>query len=1033
MYTKIAIDVGGTHTDAVLIAVDTSRQLERIIDTIKIQTHGADVTGSVLEVMGTLLDKNQMKAADIDQIQLGTTHFVNALKQRRNLQKVAAIRLALPASDLVPPFAAWPREVEELGQNCLYDEMFGYTAIIHGGNEYNGAVSTKLSRQELGTVAREIMARGIKHVVLSAPFSEKFPEMERLAKRELQQLLSDEVEISLSQEIGRGNILQRENAAILNMSLREVSQQIFTDLQQRLGDAGYNAPLLITRNDGSCMPVGDAIVKPFLAYSSGQINSIRGAGILSKVKNAIVVDVGGTTTDVGILKDGIPHMVNLNSKEEGIDVKLTCAHQTSIALGGGSIIDFLPDGEINVNEQSVGHKLETESFYGGGDNFTVTDLALALGRLNIPDVDMDAFQKRLEHSGITDAQLKAADEIVHQKVARLIDRIRIDNKPLPILLVGGGAHLIDETQLRRHLVMSYQEITVPAQAEVANAVGASTGKIMVIYSIECPAEDEREKDAAREQAKQAAILRGVISSTISMPSEHIEEVTYSQDRKIKFTVVVEGILDLKQSHRVVEAMQGEQKKIPLDKYIQEDGYERAIVEHSSVRASDNSQDDNTAHYLTPEDVQLMAIGTGYLGSGGGGDASIGEVALLSAMRNGVKVPLVDMNELDNDDYVIMVGYGGMPSVLNERLLSSLSGPAAMKTLKQMLEAKLEEQTGVARHVNIAAAVPIEIGGANGLLSALQAAVWGIPIANADTMGRAFPLPHMNTANIYGKIDHHQVALASDQGLVVQVSGDDLKACEPEIFGNIAAHGGAMFVALMPMKVIEAKQHCLLNTFSSAIKIGRMVRDGLQRKAPLEAVLSEALEDTIYDGCEKLFSGTIVNYSPISDGHHNSGSIVIRDLDGDLCEVYFKNECLLATKNGKPIAITPDIIALVNPDTGLAIGSSADYHVGLRVEVIRIGAPEALKTPKALAILRDEGIQALADESVSQASTIADEAAAVADSSSTSRIFSDTNFGGRSTMYRQRSDASAGAESTNVSDNNSDNVSDDNSNAAALGG
>jgi N-methylhydantoinase A/oxoprolinase/acetone carboxylase beta subunit/DUF917 family protein len=1008
MNYKIAIDVGGTHTDAVLILIDQNAEQETIVDALKIPTHGNDVTSSVLAVMEQLLDKNDLKAEDIARIQLGTTHFVNALKQRQHLEKVAAIRLALPASDFVPPFASWPREAENPTQRALYDELFGYTAIIHGGNAFDGKVSARLSRQEIQHIAKDIQARGLKKVMLSAPFSEKFPEIENLAQRELARLLPADVDIQLSQDIGRGNILQRENAAILNLSLRNISSEIFTDLQRRLHAANYRARLLITRNDGSSMTVEEAIEKPFLAYSSGQINSIRGAGMLSEVKDGVVVDIGGTTTDVGLLNNGVPHMVNLNSKEEGIDLMLTCAHQSSIALGGGSVIHFDDGGEVQVSEQSVGHALEREAFFAGGSTFTVTDLAIAQGRLTLEQVDMPAFHERLEQANISQQQLLKADELVHQKVASAIDSILIDSQALPILLVGGGAPLIDSDFLREQLMMDYLDISLPEKAEVANAVGASAGKVMTLHTVECLDSDDSAKESARKAAMEKAIAQGAKPESIVCVSEYAREISYCEGL-VNYTVVVEGDFGY------------QDLEVSFDSYFQQAPYQRSIItgDATSPAATDSEGDDASLHYLTTKEVEQMAIGTGYLGSGGGGDAAIGETALCSAIRSGFKVPLVDLGDLNDNDYVIMVGYGGMPSVINERLLSSLSGPAAMERLQTMITEKLSRETGREQTVNIAAAIPIEVGGANGLLSALQASAWGIPIADADAMGRAFPMIHMNTVDIYGQFEEQMIVLANDQGKTTSITGTSLASCSEKIGAAILENGGAVFTALMPMRVAEAKRYCLLNTVSDAIKIGKTVQEGLQRKAPFQAVLSKALDGTSYHGCENVFSGTIIEYSPKSDGRHNSGRITIRNPQGDRCQIYFKNECLMARVNDKTVALSPDIISLVNPDAGIAIGSTADYHVGLRVNVIKIDVPEQLKTPQALLILRDQlledlidkfGLEEISDDHIQQAASTSDDRRPV-------RAYSQTGFGGNSTLYQPRANADGQAALNTQADQN----------------
>ena len=199
-----------------------------------------------------------------------------------------------------------------------------------------------------------------------------------------------------------------------------------------------------------CM-VEEAITKPLLAYSSGQINSIRGAGMLGDFHDALVVDIGGTTTDVGLLKKKSPHMTNLHKQEEGVEFIIDCAHHNTIALGGGSIIARV-DNQIKLLKYSLQNHVTISDnkglpFYLGGEIFTLTDLALILKRVKIEKIDNEEVKRHALARNFTDKDFENADFLMHKSVAEAIDETRISDAILPVILCGGGASLVDTKKL----------------------------------------------------------------------------------------------------------------------------------------------------------------------------------------------------------------------------------------------------------------------------------------------------------------------------------------------------------------------------------------------------------------------------------------------------------------------------------------------------------------------------------------------------------------------------------------------------------
>jgi N-methylhydantoinase A/oxoprolinase/acetone carboxylase beta subunit/DUF917 family protein len=984
---KLAIDVGGTHTDGVLLVHNQDTETFKVLIDVKIPTSNSSITKSVISVIKNVLGKAKAREIEINyadiNIHLGTTHFVNALKLRNGLEKVAVIRLALPASDLIPPFFSWPQN-----DSSLLHAVYGLSAIVHGGCEADGTIISKISPIELENIAEKIKKLKIKRVVLSAPNSPAHPFMELAAQSILKPLLPNDVTISLSQDFQEGGILQRENAAILNASLLRTATQVFAEITSQLKPIGLTLPLLVTRNDGSFMMVEEAIRKPLLAYSSGPINSVRGAGMLSNIKDAIVVDIGGTTTDVGLLKEGTPHMTNLNKKDDGVDIIIGCAHHQSIPLGGGTIIQHNPNGQGIRLAQGLNKNNDRYPLYQGGDLFTLTDLALIKNRLSIREVDNAQVLQQALILNFTDAHFDAADNFFHQLVALAIDETRISHEELPIILCGGGTSLIDHGKLQTALHFRHTGIIIPHNADVANAIGAAGARIRVSLSVTHSAQGKLTKDAimnvtseATLKATKMAAACGAKMNSVKCISVTQKPYSYSGNRNIKISIIVEGQLEsaVKHQMRLTSTTDAslENSNSFVENYhslITDKPYKVAYLTRDPITLivpRMNSSGENNIHDLSENEIEHLAIGAAYLGSGGGGDVNISLLAARSARRNGHQIRMItDINNLNPEDYILVVGYGGMPEVINEKGCSGSSGELAIKGMKQALEEKLNKT------INIAAAVPLEIGGANGLLSATHVALCGYPILDMDAMGRAFPTAMMSGPNIFGDFSEHLMVMAKEDesGQSFSITEKTLELCTPKLDAHISRNGGAMFFALMPMTVAAAKKCCVPRTISAAIKIGRSITASLKERMPIVEALNLALTDTIYGGCEEIISGTIIHTNPQADNRFNSGEVTIQARNEAQCKIFYQNENLLAVINNKAVALTPDLITMIDPDSGHAFGSSADYHIGLRVLVVKIGCPRFYLNkncsdlhPKAKKILRNADIDRLVAEATAPSS------------------------------------------------------------------
>jgi N-methylhydantoinase A/oxoprolinase/acetone carboxylase beta subunit len=242
---------------------------------------------------------------------------------------------------------------------------------------------------------------------------------------------------------------------------------------------------------------------PVLTFASGPTNSMRGAAFLSGVQDAIVVDIGGTTTDVGSLQKGFPRQATVAVEVGGVRTNFRMPDVFSIGLGGGSLVVDGPDGVV-VGPRSVGYKIATEALIFGGKTLTTSDIVVADGAFDLGD------KARVSH---LDADLvrRARDKIAAM-LDDCVERARISADPLPVIVVGGGSIIVEGP------IAGLQLIT-PDHFAVANAVGAAiaqvSGEVDRVYALADIGRDQALADA-KKRATDAAIAAGAHPDSIEI-------------------------------------------------------------------------------------------------------------------------------------------------------------------------------------------------------------------------------------------------------------------------------------------------------------------------------------------------------------------------------------------------------------------------------------------------------------------------------------------------------------------------------------
>ncbi len=494
----LGIDVGGTNTDAVLMVG------REVLASAKRPTT-AEVGEGLVAVVEALLRDAGVAPQSMGSVMIGTTQFINAFVQRRGLSRVAAVRVSAPKGDGVPPFAAWPRDLlAQTGEA-------GYFA--RGGAFFDGRDYAPLDPKELERIALDIRSKGIRAVAVSSCFAPARPDIEREAARILTEAYP-EADITLSAEVGGLGIVDRENAAIMNGTLRELAARVVAGLSQGLRRVGISSPVFFSQNDGTLISAEFASRFPVFTCSAGPTNSLRGAAFLTGLEDALVMDIGGTTTDLGFLVHGFPRESALPRDIGGV---LTNSHMPdilSIALGGGTLVRESETG-LRLGPDSVGYQLTERALVFGGTELTATDIAVRAGQARIGDPS--------KVSSLSGALVERAVSLMHERIEDAIDRMKTNSKPVPVILVGGG-HILLSRPLRGTL-----EVHRPRFAEVANAVGAAiamvSGRVDRLYDYSEGRESALQR--AKDEASQAARAAGADPESIAivelseLPMTHI--------------------------------------------------------------------------------------------------------------------------------------------------------------------------------------------------------------------------------------------------------------------------------------------------------------------------------------------------------------------------------------------------------------------------------------------------------------------------------------------------------------------------------
>lgn len=512
---RIGIDVGGTNTDAVIL--DESNT---VLAWTK-QATTSDVTTGLGHAVAAVLGELGHRRSRVGRVMLGTTHATNAILQRRALGRVAVIRLGAPATTAIPPLQDWP---DDLREAVMLDAV-----IVGGGHLVDGypiaPLDTDSIRVFLGSVAGRADA-----VAVTGVFSPAFHEQELEVASMVAVELGADVPVSLSHEIGSLGLVERENATVLNAALYGVARGVTEALAAVLHDHGLEVTSYFAQNDGTLMAPDYAARYPVLTIGSGPANSLRGAAFLSGVSDAIVVDVGGTSSDLGVLVNSFPRESSLAVDIGGVRTNFRMPDILGLAIGGGTRVR----GDLSdpvVGPDSVGYALNKEGLVFGGEVPTLTDAAVGEGRVDIEGTDPT---RAARHRQLLASALAKTD----LGIGEAVDQVSLGRTSQPLVAVGGGSFLVPDD------VAGVSAVLRPKFGQVANAVGAAIAMASGRWETIVPAGPGRAD--ALEEAKKIACQRAIQAGAEPSQVEIVElseiPLTYLPEPALRVHVKAAGPL-----------------------------------------------------------------------------------------------------------------------------------------------------------------------------------------------------------------------------------------------------------------------------------------------------------------------------------------------------------------------------------------------------------------------------------------------------------------------------------------------------------
>ncbi len=498
----VGCDVGGTFTDAVALDPDTGRQA-----TAKASTTPEDRSRGVARAVASALQVLDADPAEVESVLHGTTTATNALLER-DLARTALVTHR-GMEDLL--------EIGRQDRPSLYDlEVTRPRPLVEredrhgiaGRLDASGTAIEPLDPDELDALAGRLTHDGVEAVAVCLLHSYLDPRHESRASDRLRQSLPDDVAVTTSHAVSPEiREVERFTTTVLNAALTPRMDAYLDRLAGTLAETGIQAPIRVLDSAGALMGLDEAARLPVRTLLSGPAGGAAGCQLLSAAlacPELLGVDMGGTSTDVTLLLDGQP-TERWEAEVAGHRLQIPAADIHTVGAGGGSIAWIDEAGGLRVGPASAGADPGPACYGRGGDQATVTDAHLLLGRLppttslgGSLQLDPRAGQQAIEHlaDDLGTPPRTAARDILQLALAQAARGIRTltarhaaDPATLTLLAFGGAGPMLGCALATE---LGIEEVVVPSAAGVHSAVGllAAPPRIERARSLVCELDDE---------------------------------------------------------------------------------------------------------------------------------------------------------------------------------------------------------------------------------------------------------------------------------------------------------------------------------------------------------------------------------------------------------------------------------------------------------------------------------------------------------------------------------------------------------------
>ncbi|MHB9099443.1 MAG: hydantoinase/oxoprolinase family protein [Syntrophales bacterium] len=481
----LGIDVGGTHTDAVLM------DRFAIKKKAKVRTNEQNLLASLLDVTNEIVDAETV--SQLERVVLSTTISTNAIVQK----KVDRVGLMVVSGPGLPPSLLGAPED---------------THFLTGYLNHRGIQVEAVDTQEASRLGAHFQAVGIEHVGIIGKFSPRNPQQEIALK---EAIAPQSHHISLGHRMsGHLNFPRRIATTYLNEAVWERYHHFVSEVLRFVRERRIDVPIYILKADGGTFDIEQSVEFPVQTILSGPAASVMGILTMTGCsEDAIALDIGGTTTDIAIFADGLPLLEAFGVTIEGHKTLIRGLRTKSIGIGGDSTVRF-QGGEL-----SIGPEREGPAAAFGGPFPTPTDAMIVLGLTSIGHRDRAAVSLLPIADAMHLSVREAAGAIFRETCGKIATHVRsivdeINDQPVytihellegknlcpRVLYVVGGPAVPMAGELGRLLAC---EPRIPAHAEVANAIGAALARTTAEMTI--LADTERKIMTVAEEGFQTAI------------------------------------------------------------------------------------------------------------------------------------------------------------------------------------------------------------------------------------------------------------------------------------------------------------------------------------------------------------------------------------------------------------------------------------------------------------------------------------------------------------------------------------------------